>query len=383
MSTTSPSKREVVNAIISSSPERLQYLIDQGYDINLPLFEDAMKAYDDIDEESLGSEEIIALSSSPGAVTMAYPLHVAVVRLYHVAAKARSDEYGLNQALKIIDILLDSGALWWKGCGEVLVLNTRDYISVSFREEWPENQALHLAMFLKNHERFRSNYYMDVAIKKLQDASTKAKKQPSSLKTTTVLKSVSNQYKSMLFSEDFSDVVFQCSDGVSVPAHKMILAASSPYFKAAFQGDWSENNSDGIWKTSHSSSLIKSVLTLVYTGSVEECEKLLNDKGIDPLVLMDLACEYDIKPLIDICVDNCMKRLKLSNVRKMMQSAHMHSCDTLKRACFEFVRENSSKALMSPDMTSLATEDPTLWAELGTFLNGPAKPNKRARTDGN
>ena len=390
MSAKVPSKREVVQAILSSSPDRLQYLIDQGYDINLPLFEDAIDAYDAANDGEIykdSPEKIIALSTHENAVAMAYPLHVAVVRLYHEAIKnyyrPNQRQYGTNQAKSVIEVLLDNGALWHRGCGNVYILNTEHYHRIEFFRNHPENMAIHLAMFLKTHESNGSNEYMDWAIKKLQDASTKAKSSLSSLKTTAVLTSVANQYKTMLFSDEFSDVVFQCSDGVSVPAHKMILAASSPYFKTAFQGDWSENNSDGIWKTSHSSKLIKSVLTLVYTGSVQECKKLLNDKDLDIIDLVNLACEYDMKPLICICVDNCVKKLKFSNVRKMLQTAHLHSCDALKKACFKFVQKHSSAVLMSPDMMSLATENPTLWEELGTFLNGPANPNKRARLDGN
>jgi hypothetical protein len=161
------------------------------------------------------------------------------------------------------------------------------------------------------------------------------------------------------------------------------LAASSPYFKTAFQGGWSENNADGIWRTTHSSDRIKSVFTLIYTGSVEACEKLMKDNGTNPLDLMDLACEYDIEPLIHISIDGCKKTLRVNNARKMLHTAHLHSCGTLKKACFEFIQKNSTKALISPDMMSLATEDPGLWEELGNFLNGTStKPSKRARTDG-
>eukprot|EP00984_Skeletonema_dohrnii_P011251 scaffold4475_cov94-Skeletonema_dohrnii-CCMP3373.AAC.2 len=61
----------------------------------------------------------------------------------------------------------------------------------------------------------------------------------------------------------------------------------------------------------------------------------------------------------------------------MLQTANVHSCEELKKACFEYIKANAIKALMSPDMIGLATEDPDLWAELGTFLNG-----KRPRADG-
>jgi hypothetical protein len=105
---------------------------------------------------------------------------------------------------------------------------------------------------------------MDKAIQLIQDAEKKeieklVRAKPTSLETTAVLKCVANTYNSMLFSEDFSGSISMQRWGVSVPAHKFILAASSPYFKTAFQGDWAENNSEGIWRTSHSSSLIKSV----------------------------------------------------------------------------------------------------------------------------
>mmetsp|Transcript_13066 Transcript_13066/g.24005 ORF Transcript_13066/g.24005 Transcript_13066/m.24005 type:complete len:381 (+) Transcript_13066:164-1306(+) len=374
-----PSKREFADAIISSSPNRVQHLIDQGYDVNLPLFDDAIDAYDpNVEDFEPGSEEIIALSSGENACTMAYPLHVAVVTLYHEAMKkCGSNEYGVRQLIRIIKILLANG-FWGYGCGDVLILNASGYDWVAFRRDYPENTALHLAIFLKKYERFGSNKAMDEAIELLQNASKKQAKPI--LKTTPVLTSVASCYKGLLFSEDFSDISFQCSDGVSVPAHKNILAASSPYFKVAFQGDWAENNSDGIWQTTHDSNLIKSVLTLIYTGSVEECKKLMSDRGADPLDLLNLACEYDIKTLIHISVDNCKKRLKVSNIRGMLQSAHVHSCEKLKKACFEFIKKNSSKVLMHPDMMSLAAEDSVLWTELGSFLNGTSEtPSKRQR----
>jgi len=373
-----PTKKQFVNAILSTSPERLQYLIDQGYKINLPIFqEDRSTCSFDQNKSDRPIGEIVALSRSPGASSMIYPIHLAVATLYSEAAKGYSNSYGINRALDTITILLDNGAKWWQGCCDVLIYCGVRWDWVLFSENYPENQAIHLALLLKKYEQCGSNKFMDKAIKLLQEASEEVKSP--SLKTAAILESVAYTYKSMLFSEDFSDVVFQCSDGVSVPAHKFILAASSPYFKTAFQGDWAENNSEGIWRTSHSSSLIKSVLTLIYTGSVEECEKLLQEKGNDPLGLLDIAFEYDIAPLMFISVDNCIKKLNIDNVRMMLQTAHVHSCKKLKKACFEYIKTNATKALMSLDMIRLATEEPGLWDEFGAFLYEP--PTKRPRTN--
>lgn len=80
-------------------------------------------------------------------------------------------------------------------------------------------------------------------------------------------KPVADTYKEMLFSEQFSDVQIICSNGEAVHAHKCVLAASSPYFKAAFGGQWEETRS-GQLKTTHAVHIIKTMLTLLYTGKV-------------------------------------------------------------------------------------------------------------------
>jgi hypothetical protein len=54
----------------------------------------------------------------------------------------------------------------------------------------------------------------------------------------SVRKPCASAYKAILFSEEYSDATIICEDEVAIPVHKNILAASSPYFKAAFSGDW-------------------------------------------------------------------------------------------------------------------------------------------------
>ena len=374
---------DIVDAIVSSSPDSVKALIDQGYKINTPLHHYSTYNFNtsNVSDDEPKTEEIVALDTINNGArsSVAYPLHIAIVSLYKAASRI-CDDYSTGQCLEIVRILLSNGADWKLGCKGLLILNLRDYDWVCFPEHPGRNQPIHLAIFLKKYQDNYSNEYMDRAIRLLQQKVNREIENEqgklTSLKTAAVLESVANTYKSMLFSEDFSDVTFQCSDGVSIPAHKNILAASSPYFETAFKGNWVENNPEGIWPTIHSSSLIKSVLTLIYTGSKEECQKILAENQDDPLGLLDLACEYSMKPLVLISVDNCIKHLKLDNVRMMMQSAQRHSCEQLKKASFEYIKANATKALMSPEMVSLATEDPELWAELGMFLNG-----KRPRTD--
>ena len=99
---------------------------------------------------------------------------------------------------------------------------------------------------------------------------------------------VAATYKGMLFCEDFSDVKLVCQDGVAIPAHKAVLAASSPYFKAAFTGPWKGNES-GELSTTHPSHIIKAMLTMIYTGDIDR--GLMNK---EPFAFMSVASEYSL-----------------------------------------------------------------------------------------
>ena len=378
-------QRDVVDAIKLSSPELLKSVIAQGYDINLPLCQKSVYSVTesemDDDDFEPNEDETVALDSNNSSYI--YPLHLAVITLYHAASycnnKGAINNPVIEKSLTIMRILLRNGADGRLQCKDALLINTAKYKWLPW-EEPHRNTAMHLASFLKKHDDFLTTMYMGEAMEILDGYAPRQKKmdekkKPRSLETAPVLKSVTSSYSNLLFDEDFSDVSFHCSDGETVHAHKAILAASSPYFRTAFQGNWAENNAEGIWNTTHSSTLIRSVLTLIYTGSVSECEKLLREKGNDPLGLLDVACEYDISPLKKIAVVNCIKKVNPDNIRMMLQTSNLHSQKKLKRACFEYIKKNATTTLINPDMMSLATEDPELWGELGTFLNG-----KRPRT---
>ena len=127
----------------------------------------------------------------------------------------------------------------------------------------------------------------------------------------------------------------------------------------------------------------------MYAGSLEECKKLAQDKDepMDPLHLFELASRYDIPSLVSISLDGCVRCMNPASVKVYLQKAKLHSSQRLKSACFEYIQRNSSKVLLRPDMMALATEDPELWEELRTALNGRSSTKtsgkKRARNNNN
>lgn len=270
---------EMLNAILSYSPTRLQGVIDESGPSVLgdPIYGDVdlIDEYIDFpDEDEIYDGDIIALQEN----SCTYPLHVAVVCVYH-AIKNRDR---VLDAMKIIDILISNGADVRIETGGIFVLNMKQSNSLNeshirnFNGNYLVNQAIHLAMWLKRYPwvayESETDECLNIVIKKLDVAASvlKSKLEEEKIQTKEVIADVASSYGKLLLSEDFSDVTFKCSDGVSLPAHKNILAISSDYFKTAFQGPWAENNADGVWETSHPSTLMKSVLTILYTGSVKK-----------------------------------------------------------------------------------------------------------------
>eukprot|EP00984_Skeletonema_dohrnii_P027917 scaffold17640_cov72-Skeletonema_dohrnii-CCMP3373.AAC.1 len=148
--------RDIVDAITSSSPERLKSLIDQGYDVNTPLFTDSIYSFNRTraianSEDAPLKGEIVALDTSI-ADPVAYPLHLAIVSLYQSAVKTFGNNYSTDQAYETVQILLRNGADWKLGCTGLSIINTGQYKWIGFLEDAPRNQPIHLALYLKKYE---------------------------------------------------------------------------------------------------------------------------------------------------------------------------------------------------------------------------------------
>jgi hypothetical protein len=141
---------------------------------------------------------------------------------------------------------------------------------------------------------------------------------------------------SMLFSPDFSDVLFVCSDGTEIPAHRNVLAANNSYFQTYFRGRWSELHSDGRWETNKSSDVIKALLSLIYTG---ENPFKISDAHL--LELLETVYEFELDHnLVRVCQAKCSANITLLNVKNFLLSAKRLNASFLFDACFKFVCEH-------------------------------------------
>lgn len=185
--------------------------------------------------------------------------------------------------------------------------------------------------------------------------------------TVSMMRPVAMAYESMLLSKEHSDVNLVCQDGVVIPAHKNVLAASSSYFKAVFVGPWKENDT-GELKIDYPSHNTKAVLKMLYTG-------VANGDAVkeEPVVFMSIAAEFNLPWLTDIAVAFCLEMIDEDNLKDVWQVARRYDSDVLKDRCVEYAEKNSLTVLVNGTVSNLKAEDPSSWDEFTDRIRKKAR----------
>jgi hypothetical protein len=190
-------------------------------------------------------------------------------------------------------------------------------------------------------------------------------------------RSVVSVWHNLLFSEKLSDVTFVCNkDGTTFHAHRVVLSGESPYFEAFFTGPWSKQNDDGRWKTEIDPSIMKAVLTFIYTGKFGTP---LVGMSMDVIVMiLQVGQEFQMPNLVEVCSRIIKPKLALENIKKMTSVAATISFPiagptNLWNHCVHFIRRNSKDVLMDTSFVALATENPDLWTNLQNEISPSRK----------
>ena len=119
---------------------------------------------------------------------------------------------------------------------------------------------------------------------------------------------ISSAFRDLKEEKDFSDVTLVCADQ-QVEAHKVILAASSPFFKKVLRK--TQHSHPMIYMKGVKFSDLEAVLSFVYHGEVNMYEADLNN-------FLALAEELGVKGL------TCGKNISEGNYNPLQQSSSSH-----------------------------------------------------------
>ncbi|XP_022796331.1 kelch-like protein 12 [Stylophora pistillata] len=137
------------------------------------------------------------------------------------------------------------------------------------------------------------------------------------------------------------------AQGQDFPAHRCVLSAASPYFRAMFTSELKEKESSLVELKEIKSTTISDVLHYIYTG----------ETAIDPSNAKDLVMVADyliipsLKKKAAFFLQN--KMINVSNCLALESFASQYDCQQLRQAAVSFQTENFPDVFRSEDFTSL------------------------------
>ncbi|KAK3122191.1 hypothetical protein QOZ80_8BG0666250 [Eleusine coracana subsp. coracana] len=148
-----------------------------------------------------------------------------------------------------------------------------------------------------------------------------------------------------------SDVSFSVG-GETFPAHRAVLAARSPVFKAELMGSMAEATMATITLQDIEPETFRDMLHFMYTDTLPDLEK---DYYCSPSTieferfqaLLVAANRYALDMLKLVCAQKLSDVMSVDNATTILHCAELHGCPELKSKCLDFFTEaNNSKKLV-------------------------------------
>uniref|UniRef100_A0A1D1XMP4 BTB/POZ and MATH domain-containing protein 2 n=1 Tax=Anthurium amnicola TaxID=1678845 RepID=A0A1D1XMP4_9ARAE len=166
------------------------------------------------------------------------------------------------------------------------------------------------------------------------------------------------------------DISFEV-DGEIISAHKLVLAARSPVFKAQLFGPMKDGNTKCIKVEDMEASIFKALLHFIYWDSLPDMEELtgLSAKCASTLMsqhLLVAADRYAIERLRLLCEANLFEDVAINTVATTLALAEQHHSFQLKEKCLQFIAspENLRAVMQTDGFEYLEASCPALVMEL-------------------
>jgi speckle-type POZ protein len=164
----------------------------------------------------------------------------------------------------------------------------------------------------------------------------------------------------ILKTKEGADVLFEVH-GKVFTAHKLVLAARSPVFRAQFYGPTKEDTTTSSNHTLRIKDMdpetFEALLHYIYTDSLPP--------AIDAVMALDLlvaAARYSLQNLKSTAEGELCKHIGARRVFKMLEVAEAYRCSKLKEACLDFIgsRKNANAIPVNHDVEHLARRCPSV-----------------------
>ncbi|CAL4979617.1 unnamed protein product [Urochloa decumbens] len=156
----------------------------------------------------------------------------------------------------------------------------------------------------------------------------------------------------LLECKEGTDVTFQVAGGDMFPAHRCVLAARSPVFRAQLFGEMKESKQTTggiiIAIEDMEAQVFSSLLRFIYTDSLMEAEEDDDDWPMEHYQhLLVAADRYCLERMKLICQEKLCSHICANSVGRMLALADQHHCPGLKEACFDFLSSSTNLDLFT------------------------------------
>ncbi|CAM8922363.1 unnamed protein product [Rhodiola kirilowii] len=165
---------------------------------------------------------------------------------------------------------------------------------------------------------------------------------------------IAQHFGHLLESGKRTDVKFEVG-GETFAAHKLVLAARSPVFRAQLFGPMRDQNLDCIHVDDMEAAVFKAMLHYIYWDTLPDMEEItgLNSKLASILMsqhLLVAADRYGLERLKVLCEAKLCENVGINTVSTTLALAEHHHCAQLKSVCTKFVaRPENLRAVMQTD----------------------------------
>lgn len=158
----------------------------------------------------------------------------------------------------------------------------------------------------------------------------------------------SQQMGELCLSAEYSDVTF-IVENQKIPAHRVILASRSSYFRALLYGGLAESTQTEI-ELNVPLVAFKTLLEYIYTGYLS----LSQIKEENILDTLGLANQYGFEALEEAISSYLKKKLSLENCCAILDAARLYNLETLTAVCMTFMDRNATNVLAHPSFKNLS-----------------------------
>ncbi|XP_042352970.1 kelch-like protein 40a [Plectropomus leopardus] len=162
----------------------------------------------------------------------------------------------------------------------------------------------------------------------------------------------------LLENDKFVDCVLKIQDK-KFPCHRLVLAASSPFFKAMFLSDLEESKKREIVLKDVEPGVMGMILRYLYTSDINLTEQNVQD-------IFMVANMYQIPSIFSVCVSFLQEKLVLGNCLAIFRLGLLLDCPRLVLAARDFICERYQIVVRDQDFLQLGP------SELGIIITSDA-----------